>query len=142
MQQLRDPSEWVRCDPHARPAAACVVTLACSLLQVIGCHAEVVCPELAKAHVRCFKRAVNSKGRESYAACEKEVEAMRRCLRRHKLYPFPAADDLQSAWDRARMPFVRFWQSVRPQAPQQAAAAATAAAAYPAGGAAASSKAN
>ena len=51
----------------------------------------------------------------------------------------PAADDLQSAWDRARMPFVRFWRSVRPQ---QAAAAATAAAAYPAGGAAASSKAN
>ncbi|KAL4452769.1 hypothetical protein ABPG75_008431 [Micractinium tetrahymenae] len=61
----------------------------CSSLetQVVHCHAEVVCPELAAAHQRCFQRVVNSKGREPYSACAKEVEAMKKCLRKVGLYP-------------------------------------------------------
>ena len=106
----------------------------CCLLQVVHCHAEVVCPQAAAEHQKCFQvggaaggvavsppaqptcrnrmrtvvqrarmltpepslpplpslqRVVNSKGKEPYSACDKQVAAMKRCLRRHGLYPFP-----------------------------------------------------
>ena len=41
------------------PAACCVWFL----VQVVYCHAEAVCPELAAKYEACFKRVVNSKAR-------------------------------------------------------------------------------
>lgn len=62
---------------------------ACASLdtQVVHCFAEVVCPDLAAAHQRCFRRVVNSKGREPPSACDKNILAMRRCLKKYGLYP-------------------------------------------------------
>ncbi|KAI3432769.1 hypothetical protein D9Q98_004309 [Chlorella vulgaris] len=65
----------------------------CSSLetQVVHCQAEVVCMQLAADHQRCFKRVVNSQGTIPFSACDKEVAAMKQCLRRFKLYPYTSS---------------------------------------------------
>lgn len=55
--------------------------------QVVFCHAEVTCPQLAAAYEECFKRVVNSMGTEPYSACDKQASAMKKCLRRQGLHP-------------------------------------------------------
>ena len=52
------------------------------------CYAEVLCPKVALEHSRCFRRVVNSGGAEPFSACDKQVAAMRRCLRKHGAHPF------------------------------------------------------
>ncbi|KAI7835886.1 hypothetical protein COHA_010231 [Chlorella ohadii] len=80
----------------------------CSSLetQVVHCHAEVVCPEAAAEHQKCFQRVVNSKGREPYSACDKQVAAMKKCLQRHGLFPFsPSSSSVAGGGSfRARRP--------------------------------------
>ncbi len=57
-------------------------------MQTVHCHAEVLCSDLAEAHQRCFRRVVNSKGRETFSACDKEVKAMQKCLKGYAVFPF------------------------------------------------------
>ncbi|PSC74066.1 phosphatidate cytidylyltransferase [Micractinium conductrix] len=83
-----------RCGLAAGTLAQCLAANAddpskCSSLeiQVIHCHAEVVRPDLAAEHQRCFQRVVNSRGREPYSACEKQVEAMKKSLRQRARGP-------------------------------------------------------
>ena len=55
---------------------------------MVFCHAEVVCPDLARQHQACFQRVVASKGKEPLSACDKHVEAMKKCLQQYEVYPF------------------------------------------------------
>lgn len=70
----------------------CSHLMSCSLShpprQVVFCHAEVLCPELARQHQQCFMRVVASKGEEPLSACNVHVEAMKACLRQRGVYPF------------------------------------------------------
>lgn len=56
--------------------------------QVVYSHAEVLCPELAAANQRCFRRVVNSKGELPPSTCDKDIEAMKKCLIKYGVYPF------------------------------------------------------
>lgn len=63
---------------------------ACSSLdtQLVFCHAEALCPEVATAYAKCFRRVVNSGGAQKFGECDPHVAAMRKCLQKHDLYPF------------------------------------------------------
>jgi hypothetical protein len=62
---------------------------ACASLeaQVVHCHAEALCPAAAADYVRCFKRVVGGAGELQYSACDGQLRAMRKCLRRRGLDP-------------------------------------------------------
>ena len=59
----------------------------------VGSPLRADCPSNPSAHtysplMLLCRRVVNSRGTEKFEVCEKDVEAMRRCLRRQGLYPF------------------------------------------------------
>ncbi|KAL4530174.1 hypothetical protein Ndes2526B_g04927 [Nannochloris sp. 'desiccata'] len=65
-------------------------TSACANLgtQVVYCHSEVLSPKLAYEYQKCFRAVINSKGKLPVSACDTHIEAMKKSLRKYKVYPF------------------------------------------------------
>lgn len=55
--------------------------------QVMYCMVEILNPKIAREYQRCFMRVVNSKGKESYGACDEHVKDMRKCLNKYGIHP-------------------------------------------------------
>lgn len=74
------------CMPHTRPAAALIL--------------------LGSLPPLYSQRVVNSKGREPYSTCDKQVAAMKKCLQQHGLFPFsPSSSSVAGGGSfRARRP--------------------------------------
>jgi hypothetical protein len=76
---------------NCRAANGAAAASACSQLEesVVFCHAEVAAPDAAAAYQHCFMKAANAgAGAAVPARCAKEAAAMRKSLRRLRLYPF------------------------------------------------------
>lgn len=60
--------------------------------RLIQCKAEIICPEAAEAFRECVNEQFSLRQKKwSTAACDQQVDAMQKCLKRYKLYPFQTA---------------------------------------------------
>jgi hypothetical protein len=56
--------------------------------QVVYCHSEVLSPKLAKEYQKCFRSVINSKGKLPVSHCDTHIAAMKKSLRKYRVYPF------------------------------------------------------
>jgi hypothetical protein len=66
---------------------------ACSNLDtsLVTCYAKQLVTDAAQEHERCFMSLMNTGGYKGKHNCDAYVEAMRKGLKQHKLYPPPDA---------------------------------------------------
>ena len=56
-------------------------------LKVVTCYAEVMCPEAADEHRRCYTSLYKTGVYKGAGHCLPYEEAMKQCLKRKKLFP-------------------------------------------------------
>lgn len=63
---------------------------ACNNLQtsLVMCYAADLCKQASDAHQKCYMSVINTGYYQGRRTCEPEVNALKQCLTKYKLYPF------------------------------------------------------